>query len=95
MPNVAQAPLGMQCHAVNNQTQASCMCGSDRPFKICLILEAFCTLQDKNCTADTTADLTIFGISVAQVDGFSLYNIHTFSVQFLCQKHLSDGIIYF
>lgn len=78
MPNLAEALLGLQSHAVSNQTQVSCMCGTDHPSKIHLIPEAFHTLQDKNCAADTTADLTIFGISIAQIDGFPLYNIHTF-----------------
>lgn len=54
------------------------MWGSDHPFRIYLILEAFHTLQDKHRAADTTEDLTIFGISIDQIDAFSLCNIHTF-----------------
>lgn len=54
------------------------MCGSDHAFKIYLVPEEFHKLLDKICAADTTADLTLFGISLAQIDGFSLYNIHTF-----------------
>lgn len=78
MPNSAQALLGLQCHAVNNQTQAFCKCGSDHSFKIYLIPGTFHTLHGKICAAVTTVDLTVFEISLAQIDGFSLYNIHIF-----------------
>lgn len=70
------------------------MFGSDHPFKIHLILGAFCTLQNKNCTAETTADLTIFGISITQIDVFPYIIFIPFDIQFLCKKHLADGIIY-
>lgn len=47
VPNLAQALLGLLCHAVNNQTQAFCMCGTGHPFYIYLVPEAFCTSRTK------------------------------------------------
>lgn len=68
------------------------MFGSDHPFRIHLILGAFSTLWNKNCTAETTADLTIFRISITQTDVFPFI---IFIPEFLCKKHLADGIIHF
>lgn len=51
----------------------------------------FYPFQSKTHAAETTADLTVFGISISHIDVFPSV---IFIPEFLCKSHLADGISY-
>lgn len=88
MSSLAPALWGTQCCGVTSgeKTHVPRLFGSDHPFRLHLILRAFCTLQNKIGPAESTADLTILEISITQIDGFLLCIIHMFQYSIPLQE---------